>query len=637
LDSTAVTRRGAVVSARAVQRGSAVVVGLAPACLAFANGGYFSSSWGWIALVFAWLAAIGLAGAPPALGRGVVIVGVLALFSAWSLVSALWAPAVVDSFDSAERSLVVLLGTLAFLVLIRRSQLEATFVATVLGIFAVCVYALATRLFPDHAGAPDVVAGYRLARPIGYWNGLGIYAAIGLAIALGMAGVTKRTVRLAFALPIPILATTLYFTYSRGATIALAVGLLATFAVSPTRLVWLLRAGAVALPAIVGVAVATQSPALTTAGARVDAIADDGHRLALLLAALSCLSVALALVPADRFRVSQGVERVVTWLVGGACLVAIVAGLAAVGGPTGLWDKFSAAPPATHGELNQRLFSFSGSYRTPLWRQALDEYEAHPLLGGGAGSYEGYYLEHRTRPDKVRNAHNLYLETLAELGPIGALLLFGALVYPFVFVWRMRAQSVIPALSGAYVAFLLHLSVDWDWQLTAVAVTGLYCGVAILVASRGQDERQPMSRVARRVLFGTASAAVLVSFVVVVGNLSLSQAASAAQTADWEGSARDAQRAHTWAPWSSEPYRLLGEAQLGQGNAKAAAATFRRAIDKSPRDWNLWFDLARTTLGATQRDALVHAAKLNPLSPEIRELRSELAQEKQITVGAPAS
>jgi hypothetical protein len=109
----------------------------------------------------------------------------------------------------------------------------------------------------------------------------------------------------------------------------------------------------------------------------------------------------------------------------------------------------------------------------------------------------------------------------------------------------------------------------------------------------------------------------VVAFVGLVGNMSLSQAATAAGKGDWAGWERDARRAHTWAPWSSEPYRVLGEAQLGQGDTKGAIASFNQAIGKSPGDWNVWFDMARATTGHPQRAALARAAQLNPLSPEI--------------------
>ena len=176
------------------------------------------------------------------------------------------------------------------------------------------------------------------------------------------------------------------------------------------------------------------------------------------------------------------------------------------------------------------------------------------------------------------------------------------------------------------------MAVDWDWQVTAVALTGLFCGAGILVAARSEeDEQRQMSPRVRYSLLGGVLIVMVVAFIGLVGNMSLAQA-STAGNGNWVASARDAKRAHTWAPWSSEPYRLLGEAQLGEGNTKAAVASFDQAIAKSPDDWNLWFDLARATTGVAQRQALDHAARLNPLSPEIAELRREIAAEKVINV-----
>ena len=67
--------------------------------------------------------------------------------------------------------------------------------------------------------------------------------------------------------------------------------------------------------------------------------------------------------------------------------------------------------------------------------------KSHEVLGSGAGTYEQYYLQHRTSGLKVRNAHNLYLETLADLGPVGLLLLIAGLVTPLVAGIRARGEE----------------------------------------------------------------------------------------------------------------------------------------------------------------------------------------------------
>jgi len=607
------------------------LVVLVPAATAAANGGYFASSWGWTAIALGWLLALTI-GSRNLLGRPMV--GALALFVAWIWLSSFWSPDQTASILQGQQVIVLLLGVAAFMVVVERDSLVTALIALVCGVAVICVYALSTRLFPDQLSGNDAIAGYRLTRPVGYWNALGIYAAIGLAVAVGLAIHGPRIVRAVMAATVPVFALTVYFTYSRGSALALAIGLLVTFALDEQRLRWLHGSLALAIPAAVVVVAASSSKPLTRAGHTIAAAAHDGHRLALLTLALALLAAAFAAwAPERRLDLSSNQRVAVTATVWVVIAAALVFGLVVAGGPSGIKDKFVAAPPTTHGNLNKRLFSFSGSARTPLWKQAWHEYTAHPIVGGGAGSYESYYLEHRTRADKVKNAHNLYLETLAELGPLGLALLLVALLTPLYAAVRGRRYVFVPALAGAYVAFLVHMAVDWDWQVTAVALTGLFCGAAILVAARSEaGEQRGMSPRLRYALIGATLFVMVVAFVGLVGNMSLSQASTAAGKGDWSRSAKDAHRAHTWAPWSSDPYRALGEAQLGEGDTKSAIASFNKAITKSPNDWNLWFDLARATTGNAQRDALRHAKQLNPLSPEIAELQKEIDAEKVITV-----
>ncbi|HEV7641217.1 MAG TPA: O-antigen ligase family protein, partial [Gaiellaceae bacterium] len=561
-------------------------------------------------------------------------VGVLALFVLWTWLSSFWSPDPTASILQGEQVLVFLFGVAGFIVVVHRDSLSTALVALVAGTATICLYSLSTRLFPDQLSGNDTIAGYRLTRPVGYWNALGLYAAIGLAVAVGLAIHGPRITRAVMAAMVPVFALTVYFTYSRGSVLALALGLLVTFALDERRLDWLLGSIVLALPAAVVVIVASRSGPLTKAGHTIPAAARDGHRLALLALVLALLAAGIAAwAPQRHLQLRSGQRALLTATVWVAIAAVLVVGLVVAGGPSGIKDKFVAAPPATNGNLNKRLFSISSSYRTPLWSQAWREYTAHPIAGGGAGSYESYYLEHRTRADKVKNAHNLYLETLAELGPLGLALLLVALLSPLYAAVKARRHLFGPALAGAYVTFLVHLAVDWDWQVTGVALTGLFCGAAILVAARSDaDEQRELSPRLRYGLLGATLLVMVVAFVGLVGNMSLSQASAAAGKGDWTKSEKDAKRAHTWAPWSSEPYRQLGEAQLGQGDTKAAIASFDKAIAKGPDDWNLWFDLARATTGKAQRQALQHAKQLNPLSPEIAELQKEIDAEKVITV-----
>ena len=40
------------------------------------------------------------------------------------------------------------------------------------------------------------------------------------------------------------------------------------------------------------------------------------------------------------------------------------------------------------------------------------------------------------------------------------------------------------AAAAGYLAFLLHAAIDWDWEMPATGLAGLFCGAALLVATR---------------------------------------------------------------------------------------------------------------------------------------------------------
>ena len=101
------------------------------------------------------------------------------------------------------------------------------------------------------------------------------------------------------------------------------------------------------------------------------------------------------------------------------------------------------------------------------------------------------------------------------------------------------------------------------------------------------------------------------------GNLALAASGNAAAAKDWARSAHQARTAHRWAPWSSEPWRLLGEAQYAEGQFAAARTSFRKAIAKDPQNWFLWAELGVSSDGRASRVAIRRALELNPLAPEL--------------------
>ena len=609
---------------------------LAP--LAASDGGYWPTAWSWTALALCWVAVIALLVRERirvAAAERVVVILFTVTF-AWILVSLLWTSSVGRTVLEAERALAYLVAIVAALLLVRARAYQALLAGTWAAICLVSTYALATRLFPERLGVFDPIAGYRLSEPLGYWNALAIFAGMGSLLAVGIAARSANGVlRSLAAASLLVLLPTVYFTFSRGAWISLGVGLASALALDPRRVQLVTAALALAPAPALGLAVAYRSDALTHSTASLGSASREGQRLALVLIALAILNglVAVAL-RAARERLSF--PPAVRTAYGAALVLVVLVAATSVsvryGSPPTLaqraYDAIAKPRPQTDTDLNQRLFTLSSRARVSTWKAAWADFEAHPLAGAGAGTYELHWVKHRTTPTKVRDAHSLYLETLAELGPVGFVALVGALLVPVASAVRTRRRSLVPAALGAYVAYLIHAGVDWDWEMTAVTMTALFCGVALLVAGRTESV-PPLSRRARVVLVAVAVALAAWAFVGVVGNQEVAAAKDATGLSKWQDAEDHAQKAMPWMPWSSEPWQLAGEAQLARGQLDAARSTVRTAIAKDPDEWELWLDLSLASKGRAKREAAARALRLNPLGLELAGLRRLLGVEKR--------
>jgi hypothetical protein len=423
-----------------------------------------------------------------------------------------------------------------------------------------------------------------------------------------------------------VLAPTLYFTYSRGAWIALAIGLVVAIALDGRRLQLITTVLVVAPAPTVGVLYASRLRGLTHVDASFALATHDGHRLALVLVVLALAAAALSWAQ-DRLETGTVVPPKIRAAYVIALIFALLGGLsfffARHGGPEAVarkgWAQFATVAPSGGGtNLNARLFSVSGSGRSILWGHAWRAARAHPFLGMGAGTYEIWYLRHRSNGLKVRDAHSLYLEALAEVGPIGLAILLVALLAPLVAAVRARHRSMTPIAAGAYVSFLVHAGVDWDWELSGVTLVGLLCGVAVLIAARGDQNRLRLGR-SRYALAALGAAIVALSIVGLLGNIPASRAGKAVRAGKWAAVRSEARQEIRWAPWSADGWRRLGQSELGLHQFAAARRDLRTAIRKDPRNWDRWFDLALATSETERRRAIESALALNPHSPEIAE------------------
>jgi hypothetical protein len=597
----------------------AVGTGCLIAAIAAAQGGYFPSSWNWAALGLAWAAGLVLVSARRiARSRAeLTFLAVLGALACWIALSLAWSTSTPGAVDEVQRSLVYVTGAAAFMLLAWRDAVELLIGAVLTALTGICAYALATRLFPRELSA-DVFGGYRLSTPVGYWNGLGLLAAIGALLALGFAASQRHVVeRTLAAAALPVLLCTLYFTFSRGAWVALAAGCVLAIALD-TRRLRLVTTG-LALAVSVGLAVwlGSRSDALTHRGSTLDAAAHEGHRLAAWIALLSALAAASAIglgAVERRLRIPAAVRRAYAALLVVLALGGLVAALAAGGGPVHLakrgYDDFTSGLTSSTN-LNSRLFSLSSHGRTQLWHVAWQQFEAHPLGGAGAGTFEDYWNRNRPSAGTVKDAHNVYLETLAELGVPGLVLLVAVLAIPFTAA-RARGQPLVPVALGAYAALVVHFAYDWDWELPAVTLAGLFCGLAALVAARDESRTVVLGTRSRWIMLGAVGVCGLFALVALVGNIAVSRAQNAVNAGHYAKAASNARRATSWAPWSARAWLLLGQAQAGLDENQAAVISLRRAVANDPTNYRYWLGLATVAEGRERIRALEQTFRLNP-------------------------
>jgi O-antigen ligase len=599
----------------------AVAVGLGLAGIAFDSGGYFPTAWSWGALVALTViaAALVLGDAVRPSAFALASLGGLTGFAAWTWLALLWSNDRAATVLEGQRVLLYVAVLAALLLFVRRATAPVVLAATLVAIFLASGYGLLTRLFPERLGVFDPIAGYRLEEPLTYCNALGVFAGMGALLALGFAARGRSLVRRAFAgATLPLLFATIYFTFSRGAWIATGIGFALAVAVDPRRLQLLLAALVLAPAAALAVLISSHQDALTRTDAPLAAASHDGHRLAvylLVLAAVSAL-VPLGLALAERRIVPPRRARLAF---SGALVVALVASLLAVfvryGGPVTLvrkgYDSFTTTSGQTTVNINKRLFTFSGSHRSQLWHVAWDDYRDHPLLGAGPGTYEQYWNEHRPIQHKVRDAHNLYLEVLAELGPVGLILLLLALGAPLVAGVLARGHPLAPVALAAYAAFLVHASIDWDWEMAAVTIAALVCGAALLAVADRRDAPPLLSPRVRAAAVALGLALAAVAFVGVIGASALAASEQALAKGRYDEAASQARKAARWWRWSPDPWRQLGDVQSASGEENGARNSYRKAISKDGSDWILWYDLSTVTAGDESRRALAEARRLN--------------------------
>jgi O-antigen ligase len=626
---TSVATRGA--DALRVRNGLADAV---ESCLVFSFGGVSvgllaTSTGGYLTLSQDWASLLALSGAAIVLlvrdrlewtRLKLAFVGFIAAFAGWVALSATWSQSVTSTGNEVQRDLAyVALATAAAIVVTRRTATTLA-AGAVTGATAACAYALGTRLFPDVFGGFDSTSyGYRLATPITYWNGLGIFAAVALLAAFAFAARAVHGVSRALAAAaMPLLFSTMYLTFSRGAWAALVIGALASLLVGPRR--WQLLTMMLVLGPCLAVALLaiSQRPALTTIGASLAAATRQGHSLVgpLLAICVLCGVVAASVAVVEaRVNVPRGVAIAFRIIVALAIVAAFTGVWSRVGSPSHLaargWRSFERPPPVTGADLSSRLFQLSNSYRLNLWRTSLHSFEGRPALGTGAGTFWEVWVRKRDVGLASSEGHSLYMETLGELGAPGLALLVAGLAVPLAAAWRGRRLPFAGPFVGAYAAWLVHAGVDWDWELVGVTLLPLLLGSALIAQAPSASW---VPRGGRAVGVVACALGAAVAFIGLMGNVRMTDAVAEIRQGHYVQATHEAKAAAGWAPWSARPSELEGISYSLAGRRSQAERSFAAAVAKDQQSWILWSELSAVSTGTSRSRANNRVALLNPLA-----------------------
>jgi O-Antigen ligase len=610
-----------------------LLIGLAApiAVLGWRAGGFLPRDWGALALAgaLATFAALMLRREWCSSTTGVAWVSCFLGLAGWQLVSILWSPGAHGPVTDAELTLVYGIVAAAIIAWARRRDALMLVYGVALGCLVVTLGGLGRHLLPTvFADQPTRMMDVRLTGPMGYANSAGILAGIGLILMVGIATQAPRAARTAAAVMSVPFGLVLYLSFSRGATLATIVGFLVLLAFDRHRRETVLSASFIAVPVALAILLAGRHPGVVEPSAWETVVA-DGRRLSVWLVPVSLLAAGAGFLRARVPRLVPMRRRLAAALTISGIAVVLIAGLGATiraGGPVDLVqravDAFRSAPTDSKGDPRGRLFETSDSVRSAYWRVAGRMVAREPALGEGAGSFERWWTQERPIEYGTKNAHNLYLEMLAEVGPVGLGLVLLLIGLPLASVRRARYDPVGATAFAGFATIAAHAAVDWEWEVPLTMIAGLGLAAATIVAAAPAAERRLSGRT-RVVGAGVCVAAVVAAVVMQAGNRALVDAEIGLYSSSPSSSVGRARTAQRWMPWSAVPWIVLGEAQTASGRVAAARSSLQRAVRLDPESWRAWLDLAVVSSGADLERALDRASALNPLSSEIALLREQ--------------
>ncbi len=592
---------------------------------------------------------------------GAWALGLLLALTALTALSVVWSVQPDESWQDAGRMLAysALFAAAVALVRVVPRRWSSLLGGVLLAAVVVCAYALATKVFPRQLDPTDQYA--RLRAPYNYWNAIGLTAAMGIVSCLWL-GARRTGHALLGALAYPamgLLVVTLMLSYSRGALVAVAVGVVLWLCIVPLRL----RGATVLLVGGLGGMVVVvwdfSQHALSSESIALSERVNAGSQLGVLLVAVLCgltlAGVAIGFAAGRHAPRAPARRRMGTLLL---CLpvIAVVAfaGLLAHShrgltgsishGVSSLTDPNAPLPGAnTPGRLTS-----IGSVRARYWNEALEVFSEHPALGAGAGGYATARLRRRTETIDVTHAHGYFVQTLADLGLVGLALTLALLAawlaaagrstHPWNRSWREGAWRAVALPYSAeriglltmlcvVVAFGVHSLVDWTWYVPGDACVALLC--AGWLAGRGPLAKEATPRRARSLreigpTRGVLAAAVLAATLVAawaqwqpLRSVDASNEALALLQSNPTAARAAAHTAVRRDPLSAQALFTLSTIQQRAGESAQARATLQRAVRLQPSNPQTWVALGDYDLQTNDpQDALKELRAAVYLNPE---------------------
>jgi hypothetical protein len=457
----------------------------------------------------------------------------------------------------------------------------------------------------------------RLAYPLNYSSALGSFAAMTLPLLLASSA-SARTLagQMLAAAAFPVAGLAFYLSSSGTATVVVVAGLVAFFLLAPDRLP---KLGTLALgaagTAVLGYAVDHRS-ALDRGIDNAD-LRSQGSEVLLILIAV-CVAVALC-----QYAISLAVRhgRRPSWLLlspraaAAATVIAVVIALpiaAAAGAPgeaKDRWEQFKsrdAGAPAGASRSSQ-ILNTSGSGRYQFWESAVDAYKTEEFHGIGPGTFEFWWAVHASYAGAfVRDAHSLYLETLAELGVVGFILVV-ALVLSILGVGTVRALRGPPELrvglaaaTAGGVAFAVGAGLDYIWEIGVMPIAFFLLAAVAVDGARGPVPQARTRRELRQRQIGwrvgtvvAAIAALLVIYQPYKASTDLRDSERDVNQGRLDEALSAAQSAADAEPYAATPKLQEALVLERQGKFDQAADAAREATQKESTNWRTWFTLSR--------------------------------------------